>query len=381
MSVVRSCRLIDAIKVATLLSFTFVIDDTALISPWSAGRALAVENEKPQLKLNILPVEQIEIRNLVVGTGTIAPTKSSDIGALVEGQVTEIYVHVGDRLEKDGPLFQIRPHTYRFKVDEAKAHLAMARARAAEAQNAFRRSEELYKGKTVSASVLDKARSAIGVANAEVLAATARLENADQDLTDTQVLAPFKGVVTARRADEGVYLSTRLSGGTGQTVVQLQKIDVVMAIIRVPARALERVRVASSVRLDIDGISQHVEAKISVINDKVDVATRTIEVRVAIPNEDYAIKPGLFVRAEIRPDPRIAIVVPRSVILGDPSNPYVFVLRQGRAIRKNVRVDDHDATKVEVTSGLNTGERVISGPDMRSVVDGIVIGEVSDVAG
>lgn len=367
--------------VTALLALTFVIVGTALAGPWYAIRALAAEIEKSPQNLNIVSAERIEIRNLVVGTGTIAPTKSSDIGAMVEGQITEIYVHVGDRLEKDAPLFQIRPHTYRFKVDEAKAHLAMARARAAEAKNAFRRSEELYKGKTVAAAALDKARSAIGVASAEVLAATARLENAEQDLTDTQVLAPFKGVVTARRADEGVYLSTRLSGGTGQTVVQLQKIDVVMAIIRVPARTLERVRVASRVRLDIDGISRPVEAEISVINDKVDVATRTIEVRIAIPNKDYAIKPGLFVRAEILPDPRTAVVVPRSVILGSPSSPYVFVLQQGKAIRKSVRVIDHDASQVEATSGLSAGDRVISGPDLRSVVDGQTIGKESDVAG
>ncbi len=346
-----------------------------------SGIAPAAESEKSPLKLSILPAVQIEIRDLVVGTGTIEPIKTSDIGALVQGQITEVFVHVGDRIEKDAPLFQIRPQTYQFRVNEAKARLAIAQALATEAENAFRRSEELYKGNNVSVAVLDKARSLINVAYAEVLAATARLESAEQDLTDTIVRAPFRGVVTARRIDEGVYLSTRVTGGTGQTVVQLQKIDVVNAIIRVPARALERVMVNSQVRLDIDGISRPVVANISVINDKVDVATRTIEVRIAIPNENYTIKPGLFVRAEILPEPRIAVVVPRHVILGDPSSPYIFVLNEGKAVRRSLHTIDYDATQVEVTFGLTAGEQIISGPDARSLIDGQTLGDIPDVAG
>ncbi|MBZ0216458.1 MAG: efflux RND transporter periplasmic adaptor subunit, partial [Fimbriimonadaceae bacterium] len=168
---------------------------------------------------------------------------------------------------------------------------------------------------------------------------------------------------------------------TGQTVIQLQEIDIVMAIIRVPARALERVQVNSQVRLDIDGISRPVDASISIINDKVDVATRTIEVRIAIPNKNYTIKPGLFVRAEILPEPRTAVVVPRNVILGDPSSPYVFILNEGKAIRRSVRVIEYDAIQVEVTFGLTAGEQIIFGPDVRSLVDGQTLGNVPNVAG
>lgn len=383
----RTYRLVNAAAMAARLpiALIFLIAATMLSGSWNAdfllGWAEAAQSEKSSFKLNIVSAEQIETRDFIVGTGTIAPAKTSDIGALVEGQVTEVYVRVGDRLEQDAPLFQIRPHTYRFRVDEAKAHLAMAKARAAEAQSSFHRAKELHKANTVSAAALDKALSAIGVANAEVHVAKARLENAKQNLNDTTVRAPYKSVVTARRADEGVYLSTRLSGGTGQTVLQLQKIDIVVAIIRVSARALERVRVNSEVRLEIDGISRSVKAMVTVVNDKIDVATRTIEVRVAMPNEDYAIKPGLFVRAEILPKARMAIVIPRNVVMGDASNAYVFALHRGKAVRRNVRIVQYDATRVEVTTGLEAGDRILSGPDLHGVVDGQQIGELSDVAG
>jgi len=333
-----------------------------------------------KLNLRLVAAELKTVQSPIIGTGTIFAQKTSKIGPLVEGPVVRIHVNVGDHVKKDEPLFEIRPDNYRFIFNEYKALLSEAEARVRDAEPAFERAQKLMERKNISQARLDKAHSALALVRAKIEFAKVRTERAKKDLEDTLVHAPFDGVVTFRYVDEGVYLSNRVPGGNS-AVIELQKIDIVTAIIQVPSRELEKLYVGAPVKLVIDGISNPVEAKITIINDKVDVATRTVEVRIVIKNSGYAIKPGLFIRAEILPKSRKALIIPRHAVQGPRGSRYVFVLSDGKAARMNVRTVDHDATHVEIISGLTGTKRVLSGPDLPGLIDGLVVGEVPDVAG
>jgi len=237
----------------------------------------------------------------ISGTGTLMPHKTSSLGPLVEGRIERIHVNVGDRVEAGAPLFGTRSETYRLKVEELKASLAMAEARLKHAQLTLDRTDRLSDRGVASVATKDTATSALLVATGEVELARARLRQAEQDLTDTTVRAPFKGTITARYVDEGVFLTNRVPGGTGSSVVQIQKIDLVVAIVRVPSRDLPRLSVGNPATLRIDGVEQPIAAKVDIINDMVDPATRTVEIRLGVENSTYAIRPGVFVQAEIRP--------------------------------------------------------------------------------
>jgi len=333
-----------------------------------------------KLNLRLFAAELKTVQSPIIGTGTIFAHKTSKIGPLVEGPVVRIHVNVGDNVKKGDPLFEIRADSYRFIYDESYARLAEAEARVRDAKPALERAQKLMKNKNISQARLDKAHSALALVRAKIAFAKVRTERAKKDLEDTVVHAPFNGVVTFRYVDEGVYLSNRVPGGNS-AVIELQKIDIVTAIVQVPSRELEKLYVGAPVKLVIDGISNPVTAKITIINDKVDVATRTVEVRIVIKNSGYAIKPGLFIRAEILPKSRKALVIPRHAVQGPRGSRYVFVLRDGKAVRMSVRTVDHDATHVEIISGLNGAKRVLSGPDLPGLIDGLKVGEVPDVAG
>jgi len=237
----------------------------------------------------------------ISGTGTLMPHKTSSLGPLVEGRIERVHVNVGDRVEAGAPLFETRSETYRLKVEELKASLAMAEARLNHAQLTLDRTDRLSDRGVASVATKDTATSALLVATGEVELARARLRQAEQDLADTTVRAPFKGTITARYVDEGVFLTNRVPGGTGSSVVQIQKIDLVVAIVRVPSRDLPKLSVGDPATLRIDGVEQPIAAKVDIINDMVDPATRTVEVRLGVNNSTYAIRPGVFVQAEIRP--------------------------------------------------------------------------------
>ena len=92
--------------------------------------------------------------------------------------------------------------------------------------------------------------------------------------------------------------------------------------------------------------------------------------RLPIANEDYAVKPGLFARAEIYPEPRKVLALPRAALLGTEAARYVYVAEDGKAKRVPVTVRQIDATRVEVLSGLKEGDAALTGPNAALLVEG-----------
>jgi membrane fusion protein (multidrug efflux system) len=193
---------------------------------------------------------------------------------------------------------------------------------------------------------------------------------AEQALADTIVRAPYPGVITRRYVDEGTMLSAQMGSAP---VVQLMKTDVVEAVVEIPELNLPRVHPGTRARVRVDGVQSTIEASVAVVNERVDAASRAFEVRIPIENAALTLKPGLFVRVELLPDPREALVLPRSAVQGSESERFVFVAEADRAARRRVETRDLDATRVEVLSGLDAGERVLFGPNLPRVSEGAAI--------
>jgi RND family efflux transporter MFP subunit len=304
----------------------------------------------------------------VLGTGTIAADKTTDVGPRVSGIVDVIHVAVGDRVEAGDPLFRTRPVDYEIRVREAESALRLARANAQKAERDLERIRTLHGENVASDERLDAVRTGYEMAAAQRDQAEAALAQARQNLADTTVLAPYRGVITRRFVDEGAMLSTMMT--MGNAVVQIMKVDLVSAIVQLPEVHLARVHLGTPGVVRVAGIERDYPAKVDILNDRVDAVSRAFEVRLAIENPDYALKPGLFAELELRPEPREATLVERAALLGGEDTSYVFVLADGRAARRPLRVRELDAQRVEVLEGLAPGERVLLGPNLTQLADG-----------
>lgn len=324
--------------------------------------------EKPQTeatqtapKVEVAIVEQSNLSEPVQGQGTIAAFQRSNIGALVQGPVDRIYVRVGDRVARGAPLFRIRQADYQRRVSEALAAVRLARAEAQQAERTNERVQALKPRGFVSLSRAEQAETDVAVARARVSQAEAMAATAQQALNDTVVRSPYDAVVTSRNVDEGVYLSTFGVGGQS-SVLELQEVGIVAAIVSIPQDRLGQIRRGQPARLFVEGFAQTFDSRVTVINDKVDAQARTVEVRLPLRNPSYEVKPGLSVRAEITTPPRPALVLPRRAIAGDSAAPFAFVIAGG-AIRKTaLRIRPIDFDRVEVITGLQAGQRVVLNP-------------------
>ncbi|GMV62651.1 MAG: cation efflux system protein [Parvibaculum sp.] len=318
------------------------------------------------------PVTREELMEPVIGTGTIAAHKTTQLGPRVDGIIEEVMVWVGDRVKKDQPLFRTRDTEWKLRVSELENQVQLATAESGNMQKAFNRASELHAKGFVSNGKLDDARAARDTANAKLGIAKAQLAAAQQALDDCVVTAPFDGVITRLDVNEGKFMATR-SGGMGPAqggVLEIMKIDIVAAIVNVPEIHLSKFKVGTKGKIFLDGIDKSYDSYVIIINDRIDPVTRAVEVRLPIANDDYAVKPGLFARAEIYPEPRAVLALDRSALMGTEAARYVYVNENGHAKRVNVTVRQIDATRVEVLSGLKEGDKALAGPNAALLLEG-----------
>ena len=336
-----------------------------------------VRTQLATLRLQTIHPETREIQESIIGTGTIGAAQTSNIGVVTPGIVERVFVKVGDRVKKGQPLFQTRKNDYEISVQLARAELTAAEARAEQARLDYERAKDLLDKKFISQAQLDTAGNSQRAADAETDVAQARLAQAMQRLADTVVNAPYDGVVTSRNVDEGTYKSAQTFSADG-SVLQLEEIRVVVALVRVPEIYVMDLQLGTPADIFIDGMGAVIQSDISVINDKADSGSRTVEVRFALANDDYRIKPGLFVRAEIHPPGREAILIAREAVLDPSGSPHVFVTENGVARMQHVVLRQYDATSVEVVSGLDDNASILIGPDLIRLTDGDLIPGIAD---
>ncbi|MFZ5930338.1 MAG: efflux RND transporter periplasmic adaptor subunit [Pseudomonadota bacterium] len=345
--------------------------------PVTATISAAVE-QKP-IELSIVKPATEQIIEPVVGTGSISASQKSNIGPSVSGILEKTFVAVGDRVKQGDPLFEIRKTDFVTRLQEAQFQVKLAEADFTNAKAEYERISELKSSGVVSRGQMDKIQAQYSVSEARLGIARANLAKAEQALEDTTVRAPYDGVIVYQYKYDGEYMSVMgggpmmEGGGGGRGVFDISKIDIVAAIVEIPETKLRFVRLGTPAIVRIDGMGKEYPSQVHVINDQVDTVSRKVQLRLAILNPDYAIKPGLFARATLSPDPRPALTLDRRALLGPQEAQYVFVAVNGHAKLTRITSRELDARRVEILSGLSTADQVLVGPNLMRVRDGDAI--------
>ena len=156
---------------------------------------------------------------------------------------------------------------------------------------------------------------------------------------------------------------------TQEFAIDSGQIGIMVALVFVPELHLRSIKLGTPGKVTIPGLSKSYETEVHLINDRIDMKTRSIDVRLGIPNPDYEIKPGLFIEVELYPEPRPALVLPTNVVRGLGGDRYVFVAENGFARRRSVQIRELESDLVEILSGVDSDEFVIQGPDLNAVQD------------
>jgi RND family efflux transporter MFP subunit len=318
---------------------------------------------------DIVPAQTATLRAGVPLSGALEPKVQVDVGAPIAEQLAEVFVNEGEAVRQGQPLVRFRDDVLKAAEASARADVATARMQASVAVQESTRAQTLLAEGAISPRDRDNALVALEQARSRQALAEATLANAQDRLESSTLKAPVAGVVSKRWVQAGDRVDF------GKPVISIVNTSVLQLEASVEARWAMALRVGRPVALTVANLEHDtILGRISRINPTADPATRQVRLYVDVPNPGRLVG-GLFVSGRaLLEEIRGAVGVPKAAVRleGDQRAPVVYVVSGDRVSRRSVvlGVEDQDRGLVQVTSGVQAGERVIVGPVDR-VSDGM----------
>lgn len=231
---------------------------------------------------------------------------------------------------------------------QESAQLAQADARAREARQQLDRLNALKARGFATNSAVDAQVALAGQANGQAAEARA-------SIGDRVIRAPFSGWVSLRNISSGAVVNA------GTPIATISDISQIKLDFAVPETLLSQIRVGQPIEVRAAAYpDQPFRGTIASIDPVLNPQTRAVTVRAILPNGDKRLKPGMLLTVTIEAQARDSAAVPELAVVGDGDQTYVFVNDKGKAKRINVQTGIRQNGMVEILSGIQPGQRVIT---------------------
>lgn len=352
-------------------------------------------------KVYVEAVSRRDIGRVVKASGEIDPREKVNISAHVVGKIERLFVEEGDLIRKGQPFLELEKEAYTAARDQWSAQLRKAGTEVRQAEvgladtrNKLARARRLNQEGILSAEQLEAAE--LAQANAElrledsrqsVQQARANLVKAQDDLKKTTIYAPLTGRVIALNTEEGEVVVSGTMNNPASVIGEIADLSVILAKVDVDETEVVLVKPGQSARILVDALpDKEYHGRVSEVGNKgfsraqqPDVTFFNVEILLDDPDED--LRPGMSVRAEIDTAVHAKVLVApiQAVVerdterdVKDKETDVVFVVQDGKAVQRAVRTGISDETRVEIVSGVQPGDKVVTGPyrSLRDLDDG-----------
>lgn len=292
------------------------------------------------------------------------PDRRAVIGARVSGRVVDVRVNTGDRVSRGQPLLVLESA----EVGRAWADLVSARAVESVAARARDRQRALLEGRVTSVRTVEEAQGAWEMADAEVRAALTRLASLGvydpgqlpPDPARVTLTSPVRGVVTARAANQGAWVDP------SDVLIEVVDLDELWLEASVYEQQMRYVEEGQAVQVEVRAFPGEVfQGSVNRIPGVLDERTRSIGVRIVLPNPDHRLRPGMFATARIQAththEARTLLAIPWSAVQEVDGHQAVFVrVREGVFELRTVHTAERAGDFVEILTGLEPGDEVVA---------------------
>ncbi len=347
----------------------------------------------PTVTVQVDAAEKEPIQRKVVTDAVLYPRDQAAIVPKVVSSVKKWYVDKGSHVKAGQLLGELENQdltgaqmksqggyaqaevTYQMQVQKSAQDLKFAKLTLDSAQKFYDGRAALYKEGAVSAKDLDDASVALSqakntydlaqkqfdlkVAEGQLNAAKGDTESANAQLSYTKITSPIDGVITDRPYYPGE------TPATGTPVITVMDLSQIVARSHVAQMEAASLKVGNPATITIPGQSTVVKGKVTLVSPAVDPNSTTVEVWVQAPNPKGSLRPGTSVRvAMVAETVAQAIVIPQAALLTSPDgiNTVIVLDSDNAPSKKKVKVGirDSEARTVQVTDGLQGGERVVT---------------------
>jgi HlyD family secretion protein len=383
------------LKILTIVAIVLII--VAVIGKKQGwfGKALTV-------KVTVENAEKRSIIETITANGKIQPEKEVKVSPDVSGEIVELTVKEGDYVEKGKLLVRIKPDIYISQKEKAlaaisssKARLAQSEAQFLQAELAYNRNKQLYDEQTISKSDFEQSEASYAVAKSDVDAskysvqsAEASVKEADENLIKTSIYAPMSGTVSMLIVELGERaLGTSMMLGT--ELMRIADLSRMEAQVEVNENDIVRVKLGDTAIISVDAyIDQKFKGLVTEIANSAKTSgvsadqVTNFDVKILLLPESYKIlgdnpfRPGMSATVDIRTETKTGILsVPiqsvttrtdttklAATVSDEDIRTIVFASDGTYAFAKDVKTGIQDNNYIEILSGLNEGDKVVSAP-------------------
>lgn len=374
-----------------------------LVSKFTGGSdAKQVEIQKVEYKL---------IKSSILASGTLAYREQVQLRSEVIGQVTELHVEEADRVKKDDRVITLDPKTYQAQVEQAEARVRIQQI-AIERQRLliktlaarFERQKTMFAKNLVDEDSYEALESELALSKVDLRSlqeslaqSRAALDQSEELLSKTRIRSPIDGVVIQIDIKVGETVIAGTTNIPGSTMMVIADPSETLTEVLVDEADIAQVREGQNADIftaaypdtPLAGIIQSIA---SVARKEPGQASLSFLVKILLGEQDsMIIRPGMSVRADIyTQSSEEALAVPVQAVLydedtdeddnGKEEQTYVFVMDDGKAVRKDVEIGISSDSDQEITAGLKEGEVIISGPFriLKHLNDGEEVEEARD---
>ncbi len=346
------------------------------------------KDDKAQLATQ--SIVRMNIDQSIEAVGEVYAKEQVDVGAQVSGQITKLYVQIGDKVKAGDLIAQIDKDKQQNDLDITKAQLASTKANLESkkvaleiASSQYQREQKLYSNKATSLENLETLKNnfyglkaSVADLNAQVVQLEITLKNAEKDLGYTTITAPMDGIIINVAVDEGQTVNANQSTPTIVKIANLDEMEIRMEIAEAD---VSKIKVGTAVKFSIlNDPEKKYEAKISSIdpantttsdaksnsssNSTSSSSTSAIYyyAKVFVKNRDNFLRIGMSVENSIviKSVPN-ALAVPTYAIKNDKGGYFVELLRGGQIIKSYVKIGIKDSINTQILDGVSENDLLV----------------------
>ncbi len=296
------------------------------------------KSNKVMVAAKIMKAEPLKKK--IFTNGTLIGNEEIELRSETSGKVTEILFKEGKKVKKGSILLKINDA-------ELQATLKKNLLREELAEDKEFRARQMLEKQLTSQQEYDVVLNDLGTIKADI-------EYINAQIAKTEIRAPFDGIVGLRSVSIGSYITPQVPVATFQSINPI-KID-----FAVPQKYFNEVKEGREIEFELPNNDKIFTGKIYAVEPKIDLATRTIQVRAIAPNNDGLLSPGAYVEIDIvLANVKNALMIPSDALVPDIKGEKVYLYKNGKAVSQIVKTGIRDEANIQITSGILPGDTVI----------------------
>jgi membrane fusion protein (multidrug efflux system) len=319
-----------------------------------AAAAAAAQKEAAPVPVTLVQVRQVSVPRVLTLSGSLIGAEQAQVAAGAAGKVLATYVERGSVVRKGATLAKLDSRALSAQIEELTAQIESLRAQQGQANLDCDRMQQMFAKGAIAKADFERSGTQCATAKWSLAGAEARRNQLNEALRDTDIRAPFSGLVVERAVSPGEWVRV------DSRVVSMVSTDALRVELTVPEAEVAGLKPGQPIELRVPaaGNTTTYRGKLKFIGPSVRQQSRDAVVEAVLDHQAPELRPGMFVTAQIALGEQALPAVPHTAIRSDGLQRHLFVEVGGRLEDRLVQVGAPRGGDLPILNGVKLGERV-----------------------